>query len=285
MPQTAVYGLFASVIKGFCHHADIPSEKDRNCRRVTTALSLECRGAAEKFAARGRRVARCGAYRRPERTNRAPRKQPAPEQMKSFYMPMRSARPLQTDISLLCGVGGAVACAFGVNAHRCRRSAALWPEPAAARWSFLYAKQDHADRRRPPGRDPGRGARRNPGRGLRLRDRDHAPAERQHLSRQGDAGRAVAAGGVRRVWRQPPRLPRLQRDPSRLLPDPAAPIANGCSRTSERERDQGRRARDRGARRRRAGRADRREPTRRRRGDERPARRAPACCAATRSRR
>ena len=50
---------------------------------------------------------------------------------------------------------------------------------------------------------------------------DQAPAQGQHLSRQGDAGRAVAAGGVRRVWRQPPRLPGLQRNPSRLLPDPA----------------------------------------------------------------
>ena len=33
--------------------------------------------------------------------------------------------------------------------------------------------------------------------------------------------RAVFAGGVRRLWRQPPRLPGLFRNPSGLLPDPA----------------------------------------------------------------
>ena len=47
-----------------------------------------------------------------------------------------------------------------------------------------------------------------------------AAAQRQHLSRQGDARRTVAAGGVRRIWRQPPGLPRLFGNPSRLLPDP-----------------------------------------------------------------
>src|ERR1044072_8167866 len=35
----------------------------------------------------------------------------------------------------------------------------------------------------------------------------------QHLSRQGPPRGALAPGGFRRVRRQPPRLPRLQRDP------------------------------------------------------------------------
>ncbi len=70
------------------------------------------------------------------------------------------------------------------------------------------------------------------------------PAQGQHLPRQGHAGRAVAAGGVRRVRRQPPRLPRLQRDPPRLLPDPAGRPrsaarghrARGARRTARRRR-------------------------------------------------
>ena len=45
-------------------------------------------------------------------------------------------------------------------------------------------------------------------------------AARQYLSRQGHARRTVAAGRLRRLRRQPPRLPRLQRNPSRLLPNP-----------------------------------------------------------------
>ena len=56
----------------------------------------------------------------------------------------------------------------------------------------------------------------------RIRFRDGVPqaAQGQHLPRQGHPHRAVAAGGVRRVWRQPPRLPGLLGNPSRLLPDP-----------------------------------------------------------------
>ena len=60
----------------------------------------------------------------------------------------------------------------------------------------------------------------NQGRGVRLRIAEQAAARRQHLPRQGHPGRAVAAGGLRRLRRQPPRLPRLLGNPSGLLPDP-----------------------------------------------------------------
>jgi ribonuclease E len=46
------------------------------------------------------------------------------------------------------------------------------------------------------------------------------PASGQHLSCQGHAGRALAAGGLCRLRRQPARLPGLRRNPSGLLPDP-----------------------------------------------------------------
>ena len=42
-------------------------------------------------------------------------------------------------------------------------------------------------------------------------------ASRKYLPCQGDARRAVASGRLRQLWRQPARLPRLQRDPSGLL--------------------------------------------------------------------
>ena len=62
-------------------------------------------------------------------------------------------------------------------------------------------------------------------RGQKVEEFDFESANRkqlrgQYLSRQGDPRRAVAAGGLRGIWRQPPRLPGLQRNPSRLLPDP-----------------------------------------------------------------
>ena len=44
--------------------------------------------------------------------------------------------------------------------------------------------------------------------------------KRQHLPREGYAGRTVAAGRLCRLWRQPARLSGLQRDPSGLLPHP-----------------------------------------------------------------
>ena len=68
-------------------------------------------------------------------------------------------------------------------------------------------------------------------------------AARQHLSGQGHARRAVAAGGLRRLRRQPPRLPGLQRNPSRLLPDPGrrpAGAAAGGGRGGSRGRGRGR---------------------------------------------
>ena len=50
--------------------------------------------------------------------------------------------------------------------------------------------------------------------------REPPPAARQHLSRQGHAGRAFAPGRLRRLRRQPPRLPGVLGNPSRLLSDP-----------------------------------------------------------------
>ena len=91
--------------------------------------------------------------------------------------------------------------------------------PSIAMSRVQHGKQD-AHRCLPPGRNPGRGGAWSEGRGIRLRIRQPQAAARQYLSRQGHPGRAVAAGGLRRIWRQPPRLPRLQRNPSRLLPDP-----------------------------------------------------------------
>ena len=107
-----------------------------------------------------------------------------------------------------------------------------------------------------PGGDPGRGAPQRPGRGVRLRIGRAQAAARQHLSGQGDARRAVAAGGLRRLRRQPPRLPGLQRNPSRLLPDPGrrpAGAAAGGGGSGSRGRSRGRRPRrGRGGRARRA---------------------------------
>ena len=66
-------------------------------------------------------------------------------------------------------------------------------------------------------------------------------ASRQHLSRQGHAGRTVAAGGLRRLRRQPPRLPGLLRNPSRLLPDPGRrPAGADRRRRARRARRRGR---------------------------------------------
>ena len=79
--------------------------------------------------------------------------------------------------------------------------------------------KENADRCHPRGRDPRGGGGRDPGRGIRLRVAEQAPARRQHLSRQGHPGRAVAAGGVRRLRRQPARVPGLLGNPPRLLPD------------------------------------------------------------------
>ena len=83
-----------------------------------------------------------------------------------------------------------------------------------------WKQEQDAHRCHAPGGDPGRGAAQWPGRGVRLRIGRPQTAARQHLSGQGHARRAVAAGRLRRLRRQPPRLPGLQRNPSRLLPDP-----------------------------------------------------------------
>ena len=61
-----------------------------------------------------------------------------------------------------------------------------------------------------------------------------AAAQRKHLSREGDARRAVAAGRLCRIWRQPPGLPGLCGNPSRLLPDPHRRPAGAAGRAGSR---------------------------------------------------
>ena len=78
----------------------------------------------------------------------------------------------------------------------------------------------HAHRCEPPRRDPGGRRRWNTTGRIRFRNRDPQAPQGQHLSRQGHPHRTVAAGGVRGIWRQPPRLPGLLGNPSRLLSDP-----------------------------------------------------------------
>ncbi len=86
-------------------------------------------------------------------------------------------------------------------------------------------------------------------RGSRVEEFDFEFAEpqaaaRQYLSSQGHPRRAVAAGGVRRLRRQSPRLPRLQRNPSRLLPDPGRRPAGADRRGDARPPRRPRRAAD-----------------------------------------
>ncbi len=78
----------------------------------------------------------------------------------------------------------------------------------------------HAYRRHPSRRDPGGGSQRQSSRRIRFRILHQKASKRQHLSRKGYAGRAVAASRLCRIRRQPARLSRFQRDPPRLLQDP-----------------------------------------------------------------
>ncbi len=118
--------------------------------------------------------------------------------------------------------------------------------PAAKR---TFHGQQNAHRRHPSGGDPGGGAARQSGRGVRLRVGEPPATARQYLSRQGHPGRAFAAGRLRRLRRQSPRLPGVFRNPPRLLPDPGRRPA-GADRRG-RTRASRRRGRDRPARQRR----------------------------------
>ncbi len=84
----------------------------------------------------------------------------------------------------------------------------------------LVNAQQNAHRCDPSGGDPGGCAARPTRRGIRLQVSEPQAASWQHLSGQGDARRAVAASGFRRLRRQPSRVSRLQRNTSRLLPNP-----------------------------------------------------------------
>ena len=123
------------------------------------------------------------------------------------------------------------------------------PVASAPRTPSHGQKQQDAHRCHPPRGDPGGGAPQRPGRGVRLRIGRAQAAARQHLSGEGDARRAVAAGGLRRLRRQPPRLPGLQRNPSRLLPDPGRRPAGAAGRGGRSgSRGRGRSRRPRGSR-------------------------------------
>jgi ribonuclease E len=63
--------------------------------------------------------------------------------------------------------------------------------------------------------------------GTKVEDFDFESASKRQLAgniylAKGHARGAVAPGGLRRLWRQPARLPGLRRDPPGLLPDPVA---------------------------------------------------------------
>ena len=119
--------------------------------------------------------------------------------------------------------------------------------PASAPGTSKHGTQEqNAYRCHAPRGNSGRGTPQRPGRGVRLRICRPQAAARQYLSGEGDARRAVAAGGVRRLRRQPPRLPGLQRNPSRLLSNPVrrpAGAAAGGGRGRGRGRGGGRRTR------------------------------------------
>ena len=117
------------------------------------------------------------------------------------------------------------------------------PAASAPRTQSHGQEQQDAHRRHASRGNSGRGAAQRPGRGVRLRIGRAQAAARQHLPGEGHARRAVAAGGLRRLRRQPPRLPGLQRNPSRLLPDPGrrpAGAAAGGGRSRGRSRGRGR---------------------------------------------
>ena len=127
--------------------------------------------------------------------------------------------------------------------HGPRSWPASVPAASGAKDPITWTKEQDAHRRHAPGGDPGRGAAQRPGRGVRLRIGRAQTAARQHLSGQGHARRAVAAGRLRRLRRQSPRLPGLQRNPSRLLSDPGrrpAGAAAGGGRGGGRGRGRGR---------------------------------------------
>ena len=122
-----------------------------------------------------------------------------------------------------------------------------------------HGKEQNAHRCHASRGNSGRGPAQRPGRGVRLRIGRAQTAPRQHLSGESHARRALAAGCLRRLRRQPSRLPSLQRNPSRLLPDPGRRPAGAAARGGR----GGSRGRS-GSRRARRGRGRRGERARRR---------------------
>ena len=135
-----------------------------------------------------------------------------------------------------CDPNAVTSSATKIGAAQCMAACGLPVRDCASRASAPGTsghgnQEQNAYRCHPRRGDSGGGAPQRPGRGVRLRIGRPQASARQHLSGEGDARRAVAAGGLRGLRRQPPRLPRLQRDPSRLLSDPgrrpAGPAAGG----------------------------------------------------------
>src|SRR5262249_13307441 len=160
------------------------------------------------------------------RTADAPIKRRATRIRRSLHSPVRPPiRESTPSIVLACA-------ARRCPARRCPRRG---PARGRAPGRVLNGQQN-AHRRHPPGGNPGGGGARKPRRGIRLRVGKSPPAKRQYLSCKGDPGRTVAAGGVRRLRRQPARIPRLLRNSSRLLSDtgrrPAGADRRGGARAS-----------------------------------------------------
>ena len=157
----------------------VGDRRNRGARKRRRPVQVEdhAQGARRgSSASPGRAIEGCG-QRRGVRSS--------PARSNAIHSTPNSARPLAPPVSVAT-----------------RRGRALGPPPR----EHFNGQQD-AHRRHPSGGDPGGGAARQSGRGIRLRVGEPPAAARQYLSRQGHAGRAVAAGRLRRLRRQPPRLP------------------------------------------------------------------------------
>src|SRR5580704_7108441 len=91
-----------------------------------------------------------------------------------------------------------------------RPTEAAWPPVARAgkgpNASERAHGKAHAHRCEPPRGNPGGRRRWNTTGRIRFRNRDPQAPQGQHLPGEGHSHRTVAAGGVRGIWRQPPRL-------------------------------------------------------------------------------
>ena len=113
-----------------------------------------------------------------------------------------------------------------ISSHDVPRTAGL-PRPVAH--GDISHGNAHAHRCAPPGR-PGWQCSRATGLKNSISNLPTQADQGQYRPCQGNPRRTFAAGGLRRLRRQPSRFPRLQRNPPRLLPDSARKTAKPCSR-------------------------------------------------------